>query len=277
MCMCIAGVSFRSAREASITISSCWARIKPPLLYSSVTQWISLKGYPVGHVNAFILLVAVLVTHDLQNVPPASSYLFTLLRERVMGLGSSVISENRDSLNGANTNGVKERKPTPAGLLPLPHAILIFYSIFLRRKENIELNLSLFTTFVKYIIEFHIFISVKGKYSKLFILWRQGEKRTNWPEEIFGEQKKNTLLEAKITGLLFHFTINWHSVFIWCLPNRALLVLKLFIFRDIKHRAALKVHHFNAKRPFLRADYSTSKPMAKAKYFNHHETVLWAG
>lgn len=63
------------------------------------------------------------MTHDLQNVPPASSYLFTMLRERVMGLGSSVILENRDSLGGANTNGVKERKPTLAGLISLTHDI----------------------------------------------------------------------------------------------------------------------------------------------------------
>lgn len=65
--------------ESFITFPSCWAKIMPPLLSSSATQWISLKGYPVGDVNAFILLVAVLVTHDLQNVPAASTYLFTIL------------------------------------------------------------------------------------------------------------------------------------------------------------------------------------------------------
>lgn len=67
------------------------------------------------------------------------------------------------------------------------------------------LNLSLFTTFVKSIIEFHIFISVKEKYLKLFILWRQrGKEQTDQRKYL----EKITLLEAKITGLLFHLTIN---------------------------------------------------------------------
>lgn len=65
--------------EPFITFPSCWAKIMPPLLSSSPTQWASLRGYPVGEVNAFILLAAVLVTQDLQNVPPASTYLFTIL------------------------------------------------------------------------------------------------------------------------------------------------------------------------------------------------------
>lgn len=61
------------------------------------------------------------MTHDLQIVPPTSSYLFTMLLEWVMGLRSSVILENMDSLNGANTDGVIERKSTPAGLFSLAH------------------------------------------------------------------------------------------------------------------------------------------------------------
>lgn len=97
-----------------------------------------------------------------------------MLRERVMGLGSSVILENRDSLSGANTNGVKERKPTPAGLFSLTHDIhnmlQSLFLFFVAEGKHSELNLSLFTAFVKYIIEFHIFISVKEKCSMLLIL-----------------------------------------------------------------------------------------------------------
>ena len=52
----------------------------PPLLSSSPTQQASLGGYPVGKPNAFILHVVVSVTQDLQNVPPVSTYLFTILQ-----------------------------------------------------------------------------------------------------------------------------------------------------------------------------------------------------
>lgn len=115
--------------------------------------------------------------------PPPVTTLQCSVR-RVMGLGSSVILENRDSLNGANTNGVKGRKPTPAGLFLLTPDVrdtlqsLFFIHFFLVEEvKHSELNLSLFTTTVKYIIEFHIFISVKEKYLKDFILWRQGKKK----------------------------------------------------------------------------------------------------
>lgn len=55
-----------------------------------------------------------------------------------------------------------------------------FFIFFVEEGKHSELNLSLFMTFVKYIIEFHIFISVKEKYLKLFILWRQrGKEQTD--------------------------------------------------------------------------------------------------
>lgn len=51
---------------------------------------------------------------------------------------------------------------------------------FVEKVNHSEHNLSSFTTFVKYIIEFHIFISVKEKYLKLFILWHQrGKEQTD--------------------------------------------------------------------------------------------------
>lgn len=83
---------------------------------------------------------------------------------------------------------------------------LFLFSFFVEEGKHSKINLSLFTTFVKYIIELHIFISVKGKYLKLFILWRQGGKKEQTDQRKYLE--KITLLEAKIMGCCFILQLN---------------------------------------------------------------------
>lgn len=108
-----------------ITLPSCWAKIMPALLSSSPTQSQSLRGYPVGEVNAFILPAAVLVTQDLQNVPPVFTHVFTIPR-----FTERWVSDRRQLRKQITTvclQPTRTQRPTPAGLFSLTLAAWVLW------------------------------------------------------------------------------------------------------------------------------------------------------